>query len=161
MSPICKASATLSTSLRCQRVHPKAGDARMLQLLAREAQAALRCGKRAWRHYRRFGHHRDDNAQTLLMNLLQKPEVLPATCRKIHMKHYGITIVRRSSTFPKTTSKSLPSRKDSCASWCRCPVGQNSCANVPKDLLQEMETPFRRHATTLPSPRFCTDRKSA
>ena len=40
-----------------------------------------------------FGHHKDDNAQTLLMNLLHKAEfagLLP----KIHLTAYNTTIVR-------------------------------------------------------------------
>ena len=40
-----------------------------------------------------FGHHRDDNVQTLLMNLLHKGEfagMLP----KIFMRKYGVTIIR-------------------------------------------------------------------
>ena len=40
-----------------------------------------------------FGHHRDDHAQTLLMNLLHKGE-FAGNLPKIHMQEYGITIIR-------------------------------------------------------------------
>ena len=40
-----------------------------------------------------FGHHRDDNAHTLLMNLLHKGE-FAGNLPKIHMQEYGITIIR-------------------------------------------------------------------
>ena len=40
-----------------------------------------------------FGHHRDDNAQTLLLNLLHKAE-FAAALPKLHMQRYGVTIIR-------------------------------------------------------------------
>jgi tRNA(Ile)-lysidine synthase TilS/MesJ len=40
-----------------------------------------------------FGHHRDDSAQTLLLNLLHKAE-FAANLPKVFMREYGVTIIR-------------------------------------------------------------------
>ena len=40
-----------------------------------------------------FGHHRDDNAETILMNLLHKAE-FAGNLPKLKMHEYGVTIIR-------------------------------------------------------------------
>lgn len=88
-----------------------------------------------------FGHHRDDNAQTLLMNLLQKAE-FAGNMPKIHMKHYGITIVRPLIYVAEDDIRTFAKDEGFMRIMCRCPVGQNSLRKRAKDVLEEMELTF-------------------
>ncbi len=88
-----------------------------------------------------FGHHRDDSAQTLLMNLLQKAE-FAGNMPKIHMKHYGITIVRPLIYVPEDDIRAFAKDEGFMRIMCRCPVGQNSLRKRAKDVLEEMELTF-------------------
>lgn len=88
-----------------------------------------------------FGHHRDDNAQTILLNLLQgaKPAgMLP----KVPMKHYGVTIIRPIILIPEEMIISEIKAMSLLRATCQCPVGQTSKRNEVKTLLRSMETLF-------------------
>ncbi len=88
-----------------------------------------------------FGHHRDDSAQTLLMNLLHKAE-FAANLPKIHMKHFGITIIRPLIYVPEEMIISFADQHGFKRTMCRCPVGQHSMRKKVDQLLKEIEEIF-------------------
>jgi tRNA 2-thiocytidine biosynthesis protein TtcA len=86
-----------------------------------------------------FGHHRDDNAQTILMNMLHKAEFcghLP----KLHMEDYGVTIIRPLTYIAEADIRTFSKMYGFARVMCRCPVGQNSMRRRVDDLLTEIET---------------------
>lgn len=85
-----------------------------------------------------FGHHRDDNAQTLLMNLLHKGEfagLLP----KIAMQDYGVTIIRPLIYLEENEIKRFAEQHQFLRITCRCPVGQQSIRKKTEEMLCEIE----------------------
>jgi tRNA(Ile)-lysidine synthase TilS/MesJ len=85
-----------------------------------------------------FGHHRDDNAHTLLMNLLHKGE-FAGNLPKIHMQEYGITIIRPLIYIGESDITTFAQQNGFVRILCKCPVGQNSMRKKVKDLLEEIE----------------------
>lgn len=98
-----------------------------------------------------FGHHRDDNAQTLLLNMLQgaKPAgMLP----KVPMLHYGITIIRPLILIPESVIISEIQAMKLLRATCQCPVGQRSKRREVKKLIEDLEKKFpltREHLATV------------
>jgi tRNA 2-thiocytidine biosynthesis protein TtcA len=88
-----------------------------------------------------FGHHRDDSAQTLLLNLLQKAE-FAANLPKIFMKHYGITIVRPLIYISEESLKTFAKQHGFLRISCQCPVGQDSQRKKADRLIKEMQDVF-------------------
>jgi len=88
-----------------------------------------------------FGHHRDDNAQTLLMNLLHKAE-FAGNLPKIHMHDYGITIIRPFIYLGEEEIRNFAKQQGFLRITCKCPVGQNSMRKKVDDLLEEIERLF-------------------
>lgn len=93
-----------------------------------------------------FGHHRDDNAQTILMNLLHKAEfegMLP----KIHMYKYGVTIIRPLIYICEEDIRKFAEQHGFIRVMCRCPVGQHSMRKKVDELLTDMEAlyPYARN----------------
>lgn len=86
-----------------------------------------------------FGHHRDDNAQTVLMNLLHKGE-FAGTLPKIHMQEYGVTIIRPLIYIGEEDIRTFAEQQGFMRIMCRCPVGQNSMRKKVKDMIEEIET---------------------
>ncbi len=88
-----------------------------------------------------FGHHADDNAQTLLMNLLHKGEfagMLP----KVPMHDYGVSIIRPLIYFQEEEIREFAKMYGFARILCQCPVGQNSLRKQTKDLISEIEKTF-------------------
>lgn len=88
-----------------------------------------------------FGHHRDDNAQTILMNLLHKAE-FAGNLPKLHMREYNVTIIRPLIYVGEEDIKTFAQQHGFIRMMCACPVGQRSMRKQVKDLLKEMETLF-------------------
>ncbi len=93
-----------------------------------------------------FGHHRDDNAQTLMMNLMQKGEfegMLP----KVPMHNYGITIIRPLIYVTEEEVIQFAEQEGFRRIMCKCPVGQNSMRIKVEGLLKEMQelNPHAKH----------------
>lgn len=88
-----------------------------------------------------FGHHRDDNAQTILMNLLHKGE-FAGNLPKIHMHDYGVTIIRPLIYIAEQDIRTFAKQQGFARIMCRCPVGQNSKRKQVENLIQEMEQLF-------------------
>ena len=85
-----------------------------------------------------FGHHRDDNAQTILMNLLHKGE-FAGNLPKIRMYEYGVTIIRPMIYIAEQEIQIFAEQYGFKRITCRCPVGQNSMRRKVEDLLKEIE----------------------
>jgi tRNA(Ile)-lysidine synthase TilS/MesJ len=88
-----------------------------------------------------FGHHRDDQAQTVLMNLLHKAE-FAGNLPKIHMQEYGVTIIRPLIYIAEQDIRTFAQQQGFARVMCRCPVGQNSMRKQTDQLLKEIEAIF-------------------
>ncbi len=88
-----------------------------------------------------FGHHRDDNIQTLLLNLLHKAE-FAANLPKIHMEHYGVTIIRPLILVSEEGIRAFSKQNHFARITCQCPVGQNSKRKQVDRLIDQMEDVF-------------------
>jgi tRNA(Ile)-lysidine synthase TilS/MesJ len=85
-----------------------------------------------------FGHTQDDNAQTILMNLLHKAE-FAGNLPKLHMYDYGITIIRPLIYVRESDIRNFATQQGFMRIMCRCPVGQNSMRKQTEDLLLQIE----------------------
>ena len=88
-----------------------------------------------------FGHHRDDSAQTLLLNLFHKAE-FAANLPKVPMQGYGITIIRPLIYIAEERIIEFAKQYGFARITCQCPVGQNSKRKVVDQILQEIEKHF-------------------
>lgn len=88
-----------------------------------------------------FGHHRDDHAQTLLMNLLHKGE-FAGNLPKIHMYEYDVTIIRPLIYMSEQDIRTFAQQQGFARIVCRCPVGQHSMRKQVDQLLTEIEEIF-------------------
>lgn len=88
-----------------------------------------------------FGHHRDDNIQTLLMNLLHKAE-FAGNMPQIHMKKYETTIIRPLIYVTEEEIMSFAKQHQFLRILCQCPVGQTSMRMKAKELISEIEELF-------------------
>jgi tRNA 2-thiocytidine biosynthesis protein TtcA len=88
-----------------------------------------------------FGHHSDDNAQTLLLNILHKAEpcgMLP----KVPMKHYGITIIRPLIYCEEKHLLAYSQNHNFSRIICQCLIGQNSKRKQVADQIKFLEKKF-------------------
>lgn len=88
-----------------------------------------------------FGHHRDDNTQTILMNLMHKAE-FAGNLPKIYMHEYEVTIIRPLIYIAEQDIKTFAQQYGFARIMCRCPVGQNSMRKQVDQLLKEIESMF-------------------
>jgi tRNA 2-thiocytidine biosynthesis protein TtcA len=88
-----------------------------------------------------FGHHRDDHAQTVMMNLLHKAE-FAGNLPKIHMQDYGVTIIRPLIYIAEQDIRTFAQQHGFARIMCGCPVGQNSMRKQVDQLLKEIEVLF-------------------
>ncbi|MEM1282152.1 MAG: tRNA 2-thiocytidine biosynthesis TtcA family protein [Chlamydiota bacterium] len=93
-----------------------------------------------------FGHHRDDNVQTLLMNLLHKAE-FAGNMPIIHMKKYNTTIIRPMIFVTEEEIVCFAKHHQFMRIMCQCPVGQTSMRKKAEELVREIEDffPDARH----------------
>lgn len=95
-----------------------------------------------------FGHHRDDNAQTLLLNLLHKAEpagLLP----KVPMQRYGISIIRPLIYVSEQDIINFAKQSGFLRMTCRCPVGIHSKRKQIAKKIEELETLFPNSSQNL------------
>lgn len=85
-----------------------------------------------------FGHHRDDSAQTLLMNLLQKGE-FAANLPKVPMHRYGVTIIRPLIYVAEEEIRRFAQEFGFARITCQCPVGQKSKRKEIDKLLTQLD----------------------
>ena len=88
-----------------------------------------------------FGHHRDDNAQTVMMNLLQKGE-FAGNLPKIHMHDYGVTILRPLIYISEDDIRTFAQQHGFMRITCRCPVGQTSMRKQVDRLISDLEATY-------------------
>ncbi len=88
-----------------------------------------------------FGHHRDDSAQTLLLNLFHKAE-FAANLPKVFMRDYGVTIIRPLIYIAEESLRSFAKEYGFARISCQCPVGQNSKRKTVDTLLSQIERHF-------------------
>jgi len=88
-----------------------------------------------------FGHHRDDSAQTLLLNLLHKAE-FAANLPKVHMRDYGVTIIRPLIYIDEESIRTFAKQNDFARISCGCPVGQKSKRKIVDQILKDLEVHF-------------------
>jgi tRNA 2-thiocytidine biosynthesis protein TtcA len=86
-----------------------------------------------------FGHHQDDNVQTLLMNLLHKGEFC-GQLPKLEMVDFDITIIRPLIYVRESQIVAFSKMYGFNRITCRCPVGQRSLRKKTELLLQDIET---------------------
>lgn len=85
-----------------------------------------------------FGHHRDDNAQTILMNLFHKGEFC-GNLPKLHMIDYDQTIIRPLIFVGEDEIQQFAIQQGFARVMCGCPVGQNSMRKKVNELINEIE----------------------
>lgn len=88
-----------------------------------------------------FGHHRDDSAQTLLMNLFQKGE-FAALLPKVPMHKYGVTIIRPMIYVAEAEVRAFAAAEGFARVTCQCPVGQTSRRRSVEEWLKVAEADF-------------------
>lgn len=88
-----------------------------------------------------FGHHRDDNVQTVLMNLLHKGEFC-GNLPKIRMHDYGVTIIRPLIYVEEADIRTFAQQHQFLRVTCGCPVGQVSLRKQTEQLIKEIEFLF-------------------
>ena len=88
-----------------------------------------------------FGHHRDDHAQTLLLNLLHKGE-FAGNLPKLEMVDFGVTIIRPLIYVAEEEIRHFAKEHGFARVTCQCPVGQNSMRKQVDRLLDDMEALF-------------------
>lgn len=85
-----------------------------------------------------FGHHRDDHAETVLMNLLQKGE-FAGNLPKIELVDYGVTLIRPLIYISENQIIEFAKQQGFLRTMCKCPVGQKSMRFQVDQLIHEME----------------------
>lgn len=88
-----------------------------------------------------FGHHRDDSAQTLLLNLFHKAE-FAANLPKLYMQAYDITIIRPLIYIDEASIRNFAEQYGFLRISCQCPVGQDSKRKTVERLLKSIEEHF-------------------
>jgi tRNA 2-thiocytidine biosynthesis protein TtcA len=97
-----------------------------------------------------FGHHRDDNAQTVLMNLLHKGE-FAGNLPKVPMHDYGVTIIRPLIFISESEIIEFAKLYGFARITCQCPVGQTSLRKKTKQLIEELEQHYPNASANLAS----------
>ncbi len=88
-----------------------------------------------------FGHHRDDNIQTLLMNLLHKAE-FAGNLPKLYMHKFGLTLIRPLIYVSESDISHFAEQQSFKRITCKCPVGVNSKRKQTDKLIHEIEKLF-------------------
>lgn len=85
-----------------------------------------------------FGHHRDDQAETVMMNLLNKGE-FAGHLPKLPMHDYGVTLIRPLIYVAEADIRTFAQQYGFSRILCKCPVGQNSMRAKVDKLIEEIE----------------------
>lgn len=128
----------LGVTLHVEEVHQELQSLECYSCSRKRRAALFSMARKAEVDLVAFGHHRDDLAQTLLMNLLHKGEfagLLP----KVPMVNYGVTIIRPLVYTSEDEIINFAKQQGFLRVMCQCPVGQQSMRKKVKDLLTEIE----------------------
>ncbi|MCH9610777.1 MAG: tRNA-cytidine(32) 2-sulfurtransferase [Chlamydiales bacterium] len=88
-----------------------------------------------------FGHHRDDFAQTLLMNLLHKGE-FAGNLPKLELVDFGITIIRPLVFVAEKEILEFARQKGFARITCQCPIGSDSMRKKVDQILDDLQNLF-------------------
>jgi tRNA 2-thiocytidine biosynthesis protein TtcA len=88
-----------------------------------------------------FGHHRDDSAQTLLLNVLHKGE-FAANLPKVTMHRYKVTLIRPLIYVPEESLRTFAKEYGFSRISCQCPVGQRSKRKIIDGWIRQIESHF-------------------
>lgn len=88
-------------------------------------------------HTLAFGHHRDDHAQTVLMNLLHKGE-FAGNLPKLYLHDYDVTIIRPLCYISDKDLRQFAQQHGFARVTCRCPVGQHSMRKKTDQLIDDI-----------------------
>lgn len=88
-----------------------------------------------------FGHHRDDSAETLMLNLLHKGE-FAANLPKVEMEDYGVVVIRPLIYCAEEEIRAFARIAGFARITCQCPVGAKSARRRVKDWLKMAEELF-------------------
>lgn len=95
-----------------------------------------------------FGHHADDNSQTLFLNLFHKGEfagMLP----KLSLEDFGITIIRPLIYIFEKDIINFAKHYGFSRIMCQCPIGQNSMRKQVDTIITSLEKKFPNVRTNL------------
>jgi tRNA 2-thiocytidine biosynthesis protein TtcA len=95
-----------------------------------------------------FGHHRDDHAQTILLNLFHKGE-FAGNLPKIEMVDYGVTLIRPLIYCPEGEILRFAQENRFAKVTCQCPVGQHSMRKRVDHLIDQIEAFFPNARTNI------------
>jgi tRNA(Ile)-lysidine synthase TilS/MesJ len=107
-----------------------------------------------------FGHHRDDSAQTVMMNLLHKGE-FAGNLPKVPMLNFGISIIRPLIFIPEQEIIAFSKMYGFARTTCQCPVGQTSLRKKTKNIIAELENDYPNAAANLASAALIYGSKKA
>ena len=107
-----------------------------------------------------FGHHRDDNIQTLFLNLFHKGDfegMLP----KIKFHKFDITLIRPLIYVTEKEIVQFANNYKILKTFCKCPNGQSTKRNEVKKIIKEIENGFPNIETNLSKAAFLYGSKKA
>jgi len=100
-----------------------------------------------------FGHHRDDNIQTLILNLFHKGDfegMLP----KIKLHKFDITIIRPLIYVTEKEIIQFAKNHKILKTFCKCPIGQTSKRTEVRKIIKDIENSFPNIETNLSKAAF-------
>lgn len=133
--------AALEIPLEVRVAHQKLEELECYSCSRRRRSLLFEAAKAVGARHIAFGHHRQDSAETLMLNLLHKGEfagLLP----KVPMHKWGVTILRPLIYAAEEEIRTFAEQCGFARISCRCPVGQRSRRRSVKELLYEIEELF-------------------
>jgi tRNA(Ile)-lysidine synthetase-like protein len=107
-----------------------------------------------------FGHHRDDNIQTLLLNLFHKAE-FASMMPKIKFKKIQATIIRPLIYVEEKEIITFAKKNDFLKTSCQCPFGKNSNRKKIDKIIEKIEFDFPNIRNNLSLSSFLYGSKKA
>jgi len=107
-----------------------------------------------------FGHHKDDNIQTLFLNLFHKAEfkgILP----KIKFHKFGITIIRPLIYVDEMEIINFAKQYNIFKTFCKCPLSQKSKRKEIKKIIDDIQPFFPNIKSNLSKASFTYGTKKA
>ncbi len=107
-----------------------------------------------------FGHHREDNIETLLLNLFHIGD-FEAMLPKIKFQKFDVTIIRPLIYVKESQSLSFAKQNSILKTFCKCPIGQNSKRKDVKKIIDQIEMKFPNIKSNLSKASFLYGSKKA
>ncbi|HEU63892.1 MAG: tRNA 2-thiocytidine biosynthesis protein TtcA [Candidatus Anoxychlamydiales bacterium] len=107
-----------------------------------------------------FGHHRDDNIETLLLNLFHIGD-FEAMQPKIKFQKFDKTIIRPLIYVSEKDIITFAKQNEILKTFCKCPMGQKSKRNDVKKIILNIENNFPNIKSNLSKASFLYGSKKA